>query len=86
MKNVSRSKEQIVLDYLSTGRSLTPAQAAGSMQIGDPYATVRRLRESGNAVYTNKTSQGNISWRLGRPSKRMVAAAFSAYGTDIFAS
>jgi hypothetical protein len=82
----NRTNEQVVLDYLSSGRNLTPAQANGSLRITDAYATVRDLRRKGYPVYSNRNSQGNLSWRLGTPSRKMVAAAYSAFGSDVFSS
>ena len=45
---------------------------------------ISELRAEGNAIYTNETKNGTVAYRLGTPSRRMVAAAYAAMGSDAF--
>jgi hypothetical protein len=45
---------------------------------------VAELREAGFPVYTNVTKTGKTVYRLGTPSRAMIAAAYTAAGATIF--
>lgn len=75
-----------ILKVLESGRQFTPAQLAGLT--GTSEDTIRprisELRSEGYAVYTNQTKNGKMAYRLGTPSRRMVAAAYAAMGGEAF--
>lgn len=76
------NQKQTVLNYLSNGNELTVARAKNA-GIGNVHEVVRQLREEGNAIYLN--SRGNTAfYRLGTPSKKMVAAAYRRLGAAVF--
>ena len=79
------SAKQKVLDYLSkTGsyNTLTANKMQKMFGVKNPSATINELRNEGHAIYLNtrKTSSGDkVSfYRLGTPTKRMVAAGIAA--------
>jgi predicted transcriptional regulator len=78
-----------VLGALKTGEELTAKQIAARYNVGNPHEVVRQLREQGYAVYLNTRvdSKGRVKqkYRLGTPSRAMVAAAYAATGTSAFA-
>jgi hypothetical protein len=77
------SQKNRVLNFLQSGKTLTESNATKS-GIGNVREIVRQLRSEGNAIYTNTGSNGTTTYRLGTPSKRMVAAAYNALGASAF--
>lgn len=75
-----------VLKVLKSGRQFTPAQLAGL--VGTTEDSIRprisELRSEGHAIYTNSTKNGKTAYRLGNPSREMVAAAYAVLGSDAF--
>ena len=80
------TKSDKLLNVLSSGRELTTAQI--QKQVGFSTASavnsaIRSLRNQGHCIYRNETSRGT-KYRLGRPSRAIVSAAFNAAGSDVF--
>lgn len=77
-----------VLNALKNGEELTAKQIAARYSVGNPYEVVRTLREQGYAIYLNsrKDSKGRVTnkYRLGTPSRAMVAAAYNKLGDFAF--
>lgn len=75
-----------VLKVLESGRQFTPAQLAGLTGTSEDSIRPRisELRAEGYAVYTNVTKNGKSAYRLGTPSRRMVAAAYALMGKEAF--
>ena len=78
--------KQRVLKVLESGRQFTPAQLAGLTGTSEDSIRPRisELRAEGYAVYTNVTKNGKSAYRLGTPSRRMVAAAYALMGKEAF--
>jgi hypothetical protein len=76
------TKAQRLLSFLQSGATATPSQIKGMFKIANPSATVTQLRKEGNCIYANPTTlkdgRSVTKYRLGTPSKAMVAAAASA--------
>lgn len=76
------TKAQRLLSFLSAGSTATPSQIKGMFGIANPSATVTQLRKEGHCIYANaatlKDGRAVTKYRLGTPSKAMVAAAASA--------
>ena len=66
------SQPQKILNFLNTG------QARSRLGIQQLPARVSELRAAGYAIYTNVNKAGNTTYRLGTPSRAMVAAAHAA--------
>ena len=77
------SQNERLIQYLSTGRTITSAQARSRFGVRNLRARVNDLRNDGFCVYTNRTSTGT-SYRMGTPSRAIVAAAYSTAGSSIF--
>lgn len=73
---------------LETNGSLTAKQIATKLKIKNPHEAVRKLRESGVCVYGNTATLKNgtktTKYRIGTPSKAMIAAAYALAGGDMF--
>jgi transcription initiation factor IIE alpha subunit len=78
--------KQRVLKVLESGRNFTPAQLAGLTGSSEDSIRPRisELRSEGHAVYTNTTKNGKTAYRLGTPSRKMVAAAYAMMGVEAF--
>ena len=74
------------MKVLESGRQFTPAQLAGLTGTSEDSIRPRisELRAEGYAVYTNVTKNGKSAYRLGTPSRRMVAAAYALMGKEAF--
>lgn len=79
------SVKQKILSFLSKDdgyNTLTVAQARARFGITNVAARIDELRKEGNSIYTNTKSLGDgrtvTFYRLGSPSKRIVAAGVQA--------
>lgn len=80
------SIQSSVLKTLQSGGQFTAGQLAGLFKTtqGTVAARISELRSQGYAIYSNTTKNGKTAYRLGIPSRRMVAAAFAAKGSSVF--
>ncbi len=83
-KTVKVNQAAKVLNFLSSGATLTENQARKMFGIQSVGARINELRSAGYPVYTNVTKTGKTVYRLGTPSRAMVAAAFEAAGAGVF--
>jgi predicted ArsR family transcriptional regulator len=76
------TKQSRLLEALQGGEQLTAKQIAHRFEIANPTATISSLRFAGFAVYANKrtNSRGDTytKYRLGKPSRAVVAAGYRA--------
>jgi predicted ArsR family transcriptional regulator len=76
-----------ILKTLKSGQAYTVGQLASLVGTTKPSirARVSELRSEGHAVYANtRSSDGKTFYRLGTPSRAMVAAAYAAMGSAAF--
>lgn len=75
-----------VLNVLKSGKQFTAGQIAGLFNTTEATVTARvsELRAQGYAIYSNTAKNGKTAYRLGRPSRAMVAAAFATSGSALF--
>lgn len=80
--NMNTTKQSRLLEALQNGEQLTAKQITARFGIANPTATVSDLRFAGFAVYANRrtNSRGETytKYRLGRPSREVVAAGYRA--------
>ena len=81
-KTVVASQADRVLAALQAGEELTAKQIRARFSAKNPYEVVRQVRHQGYAVYanerTNSKGETKTFYRLGTPSRAMVAAAYAA--------
>ena len=82
------TKQEQLLEALQAGEQLTSKQIAERFGIANPTATVSKLRlNDGFAIYANKRTDANgktvIKYRLGRPSRAVVAAGYRALAAGL---
>ena len=73
-----------IINFLKTGKSLSIAAARNKLGVTQLPARVTELRSQGFAIYTNVNKMGNTTYRLGTPSREMVAAAHAKAGSSVF--
>ena len=82
------SKQAKLLNYLSTGAEVTARQIAGSFGLKNPHDAIHQLRNQGYCVYGNKATLADgtetTKYRIGKPSRKMVAIANSVMGSTVF--
>ena len=80
--NVTTTKSGKLLQALRKGEELTAGQITHRFGIKNPRATVSDLRFQGFAIYankrTNKLGDTYTKYRLGTPSRAVVAAGYKA--------
>jgi len=77
------TKQELLLEAFQAGEQLTSKQITERFGIANPTATVSNLRlNDGFAIYSNKRTDANgktvTKYRLGRPSRAVVAAGYRA--------
>ncbi len=87
------SAKQKVLSYLtkdSDYNTLTAAQMRAKFGVQNASATINELRKEGHAIYLNSRINANGNkvsfYRLGTPTKRIVAAGIMALRQSGFAT
>jgi len=80
------SIQKSVLKTLQSGRQFTAGQLAGLFGTTESTvaARVSELRAQGYAIYSNRAKNGKTAYRLGTPSRKMVAMAFAVSGSSVF--
>lgn len=70
-----------VLAALATGEQLTAKQIEARFQVANPTATIHQLRTEGFAIYCNKSTNAKgevkMKYKLGKPSRAVVAAGYA---------
>jgi len=78
----SATKESKVLATLQDGRTLSSAQMRAHFGIGNPQAVIQSLRFKGFSIYLNQVTdtkgRSRNVYRLGTPSRAVVAAGYQA--------
>mgnify|MGYP003322427089 CR=1 FL=1 len=76
------TKKQKVLNLLAKGQPVTWGSLRTRFDLTSPRAMIDTLRSEGNCIYVN-TFKGKTAYRMGEPSKGVIAAGLKALsGTD----
>lgn len=82
------SKTAKLAAYLANGNTVTAKEIKGKFRLANPHEAVRQLRMQGLCVYANPVTlwdgTPSTKYRVGSPSKAMVAAAYNLTGSDLF--
>ena len=80
--NTVTTKQDRLLEALKQGQEFTARQIEHRFKLANPTAAVSNLRTKGYAVYANPRVNGRgeiyTKYRLGTPSRRIVAAGIRA--------
>jgi predicted transcriptional regulator len=82
----TNTKLDSVLEAFENGAELTAKQIKTRFNVANPHDAVHQLRGKGYAIYLNarKNSKGETvnRYRLGKPTRRIVAAGIAALGLE----
>ena len=82
------SRQAKLLSYLQTGAEVTARQIHGSFGLKNPHDAIHNLRAQGHCIYSNRAKLHDgtetTKYRIGKPSKRMIALANKVAGGSIF--
>ena len=76
------STTQKIVNKLHSGRNVTWSYL--KTKVKSPRKLIDSLRASGMCIYRNDTTAG-VAYRVGRPSRAMIAAANAAMGSTALA-
>lgn len=83
--SVAKSQNEKLVEFFKSGKDLTEGLARSRFGVANLPARIAELRAEGYSIYKNKTKTGQTVYRLGTPSRAMVAAAYSLMGAQAFA-
>ena len=82
------SKQAKLLSYLYTGAEVTARQIQGSFGLKNRHGAIHSLREQDHCIYSNKATLADgtetTKYRVGKPSRKMVAIANAVAGSTLF--
>ena len=86
MARAKLSKTEKVRNLFSKGITVTWKSLRSTFDLKSPANMVGKLRNEGMMIYENKTSTGHVAYRVGTPSKAVIAAGQTAlFGTQGYA-
>jgi Mn-dependent DtxR family transcriptional regulator len=75
-----------LLRSFKNGSEFTANQIASRFGVANPTAMINFLRRDGYAIYanerTNALGQTYTKYRMGKPTRQMIAAGFAVLGAD----
>ena len=77
MARAKTSKTTKVRNLFATGKTVTWKTLRNTFDLKSPAAMVGKLRNEGMMIYENRSSKG-VSYRVGTPSKAIIAAGINA--------
>jgi hypothetical protein len=86
MARAKLSKTEKVRNLFAKGNTVTWKSLRSTFDLKSPANMVGKLRNEGMMIYENKTSTGHVAYRVGTPSKAVIAAGQTAlFGTQGYA-
>ena len=77
MARAKLSKTEKIRNLFSKGSDVSWKQLRNTYDLKSPAAMVGKLRNEGMMIYENRSSKG-VSYRVGTPSKAIIAAGINA--------
>mgnify|MGYP005683148731 FL=1 len=77
MSRPQLSKKHKVLNLLSKGENVTWKTLRKRFDLVSPTKMIDTLKSEGHCIYTNSTAKG-VAYRLGAPSKEIIAAGIAS--------
>ena len=77
MARTKLSKTAKIRNLFSKGQDVTWKSLRNTFDLKSPAAMVGKLRNEGMMIYENRTSTGHVSYRVGTPSKAIIAAGIN---------
>ena len=87
MARAKLSKTEKVRNLFAKGNTVTWKSLRNTFDLKSPANMVGKLRNEGMMIYENKTSTGHVAYRVGTPSKAVIAAGQTAlFGSQGYAN
>ena len=77
MARTKLSKTEKIRNLFNKGSDVSWKQLRNTYDLRSPAAMVGKLRNEGMMIYENRSSKG-VSYRVGTPSKAIIAAGINA--------
>jgi len=77
MSNTKLSKTQKIKNLFNKGATVTWKQLRTVYDLRSPAAMVGKLRNEGLMIYENRSTKTGVSYRVGTPSKAIIAAGIT---------
>ena len=77
MARTKLTKTEKIRNLFSKGSDVSWKQLRNTYDLKSPAAMVGKLRNEGMMIYENRSSKG-VSYRVGTPSKAVIAAGINA--------
>lgn len=77
MARTKLTKTEKIRNLFSKGSDVSWKQLRNTYDLKSPAAMVGKLRNEGMMIYENRSSKG-VSYRVGTPSKAVIAAGITA--------
>ena len=77
MANKKLTKTEKIRNLFTKGSDVSWKQLRNTYDLKSPAAMVGKLRNEGMMIYENRSSKG-VSYRVGTPSKAVIAAGINA--------
>lgn len=82
----SKTQKAKLIRSFKNGAEYTANQIASRFGVANPTAMINFLRRDGYPIYanesTNSLGQTYTKYRLGRPTRQMIAAGFALLGAE----
>jgi hypothetical protein len=72
------SKTEKLLNALESGARLTSRQISSRYGLKNPTAAITNLRQEGHSIYFNRRKNTESFYRMGRPTRELIAAGYRA--------
>jgi hypothetical protein len=76
------TKTNALVEAFESGKEFTAEQITKKFGLQNPTASITGLRKEGYAIYLNSRN-GVSKYRLGKPTRRMVAAGYAVLGAEL---
>ena len=76
------TKTEKLLTALQNGERLTTRQIRARFGLKNPTAAITHLRQEGYAVFYNKRKTMSSFYKLGKPTRAVVAAGYKALASN----
>lgn len=77
------TKTEKLLNAFERGARLTSRQITSRFGLKNPTAAITALRQDGYSIYFNRCKTKESYFKMGRPSRKVVAAGYRALANHV---
>ena len=83
--SVTKSQNEKLVEFFKSGKDITEGQARTRFGVANLPARIAELRAEGYSIYKNTSTEKGTSYKLGKPTRAMIATAYAVMGAQAFA-